>query len=139
MSNTENRSFDAVRPTVYREKGRECRVCSDTKDLNIHHLDMNRTNNSLDNLIPLCETCHHKVHHKVVDHPQIQKLQKELPEDKQPTESRTTTLCKTKVDDELNDRIEQIQDDYGHNKPDTLAQLLWLGVKRYEQQHEETQ
>jgi len=49
----------------YAEK---CAACGATTDLSwinsihIHHIDADRTNGSLENLIPLCRTCHDDVH-----------------------------------------------------------------------------
>ncbi|KKU93643.1 MAG: hypothetical protein UY53_C0004G0077 [Parcubacteria group bacterium GW2011_GWA2_50_10] len=42
-----------------------CRVCgtSDKRILCAHHLDRNRRNNALENLIWLCHNCHYLVHH----------------------------------------------------------------------------
>lgn len=42
-----------------------CRVCSTTDDriLAVHHLDKDRKNYKLENLIWLCHNCHHLVHH----------------------------------------------------------------------------
>ncbi len=43
---------------------RECVQCkiSDTRLLVVHHLDHNRTNNKLSNLVWICFNCHHLVH-----------------------------------------------------------------------------
>ena len=41
-----------------------CTWCGDTKHLLVHHLDENRYNNSLDNLICLCKRCHQALHTK---------------------------------------------------------------------------
>jgi len=51
----------------YREKaiteyGEECHGCGSTEHVLIHHRDGDRSNNNLENLIPLCEACHGKVH-----------------------------------------------------------------------------
>ena len=36
-----------------------CQLCDQESDkLDIHHIDYNKKNNALDNLIPLCKTCH---------------------------------------------------------------------------------
>ena len=42
-----------------------CRRCkiNDARVLAVHHLDRNRKNNSLDNLIWLCHNCHFLLHH----------------------------------------------------------------------------
>jgi 5-methylcytosine-specific restriction endonuclease McrA len=42
----------------------ECVVCASTRSLDVHHRDGNFQNNSPDNLIVLCRSCHLKVHHK---------------------------------------------------------------------------
>ena len=42
-----------------------CRVCNtdDKRILCVHHLDKNRKNNALENLMWLCHNCHYLVHH----------------------------------------------------------------------------
>jgi len=42
-----------------------CNVCGYgefIRSLVVHHIDGNRDNNDLDNLIPLCRSCHRKIH-----------------------------------------------------------------------------
>ena len=41
-----------------------CTWCGGTEHLLVHHLDENRYNNSLDNLICLCKRCHQALHTK---------------------------------------------------------------------------
>ncbi len=44
-----------------------CRLCK-TKDkriLTVHHVDLNRKNNDVENLTWLCHNCHHLVHHDI--------------------------------------------------------------------------
>lgn len=53
--------------TNYRERaldehGEECHVCGRGENIVVHHRDGNRANNELENLVPLCRTCHAKVH-----------------------------------------------------------------------------
>lgn len=53
--------------TQYRNKcfefhKKECIICKEDKIVEVHHLDENRENNRIDNLIPLCPT-HHKYWH----------------------------------------------------------------------------
>jgi 5-methylcytosine-specific restriction endonuclease McrA len=53
----------------YRERSfakyeHKCAVCGWDEDedvLEVHHIDENRSNNSIDNLIILCPTCHRKL------------------------------------------------------------------------------
>lgn len=53
--------------TQYRNKcfefhKKECIICKEDKIVEVHHLDENRENNKIDNLVPLCPT-HHKYLH----------------------------------------------------------------------------
>ena len=39
----------------------KCHICNSTKKLEIHHVDGNRDNNQIENLIFVCRTCHMKL------------------------------------------------------------------------------
>lgn len=40
-----------------------CYFCNSNRGLGVHHIDENRKNNILDNLIILCKSCHKKIHY----------------------------------------------------------------------------
>jgi len=40
----------------------KCSRCGTDKRIEIHHKDEDITNNSIDNLIPLCKNCHFLIH-----------------------------------------------------------------------------
>ncbi len=40
----------------------ECAKCGDTFNLSVHHMDCNRNNNRVNNLIALCSKCHRSLH-----------------------------------------------------------------------------
>jgi hypothetical protein len=42
-----------------------CKICGcrDKRVFAVHHLDRNKKNNSINNLVWLCHNCHHLVHH----------------------------------------------------------------------------
>jgi len=46
------------------KKGESCRMCGSKIDLQVHHIDENRQNNQMSNLIILCRSCHSKQHRK---------------------------------------------------------------------------
>lgn len=64
-----NHSDNVVSINNYRDKaieyyGAKCEICGDNEDsrlLDVHHIDENRDNNALDNLIVLCVKCHAKI------------------------------------------------------------------------------
>ena len=62
------KSGDGVdyRKILYRADRRElCTLCriKDKRVLAVHHVDKNRRNNSVGNLVWLCHNCHHEVHY----------------------------------------------------------------------------
>ncbi|WP_157575373.1 HNH endonuclease signature motif containing protein [Haloferax sp. Q22] len=44
------------------ELEKECAVCGSEENIHSHHIDGDRDNNSPDNLITLCASCHREVH-----------------------------------------------------------------------------
>lgn len=53
----------AYRVKCLESKGEECHLCSSTENIVVHHIDGDRTNNGLDNLIPVCRSCHTDIHY----------------------------------------------------------------------------
>jgi len=49
----------------------DCFVCRVRKAEHVHHVDKNASNNTIENLIPVCKKCHYEVFH-----PRIGKLLK---------------------------------------------------------------
>jgi len=46
----------------YRELGEICALCQKNKTVNLHHKDFDNTNDSINNLIPICKECHYQLH-----------------------------------------------------------------------------
>jgi len=44
------------------DRDKTCRKCRCSSRLDIHHIDMDKNNNNLNNLILLCKDCHRKLH-----------------------------------------------------------------------------
>lgn len=54
------------RKIAYQIFKKECALCGEKeKMIQIHHIDKNRYNNSIDNLIPTCASCHKKIHYEI--------------------------------------------------------------------------
>lgn len=43
-------------------KGEECDICGSSKTIQVHHLDRDRRNDDLENLVPLCREHHNEIH-----------------------------------------------------------------------------
>ena len=68
-----------LRRTVEVESGHSCAIknCGEHTYLEIHHIDENRNNNTLENLILLCDKHHKMAHHGIIDRKSL-KQYKEL-------------------------------------------------------------
>ena len=61
------------RKIAFNDYEHKCAVCGwneDERILEVHHIDSNRENNEIDNLIILCPTCHRKItlhYYKLID------------------------------------------------------------------------
>lgn len=78
----------------YRSRGIEahgelCEYCGTTERIVVHHRDGDRSNNSVENLIPLCLTCHAKVHNR---DPEVADLVRELGVEPSPGKGTDTTI-----------------------------------------------
>lgn len=60
-------SASSYREHCLREKGEQCKKCGASDGIEVHHIDGDRTNADLDNLIPLCRHCHRKLHRSGLD------------------------------------------------------------------------
>lgn len=60
--NNPNWKEESYRSTCFLSHKKECVVCGENKIVEVHHLDEDKNNNRIENLIPLCPT-HHKYWH----------------------------------------------------------------------------
>lgn len=54
--------WKAVRSAILDRDGQRCTICGGERDLHIHHLDCDPTNDDPANLTTLCGICHARVH-----------------------------------------------------------------------------
>lgn len=50
------------REKCLKEKRRTCYICGEKENVDVHHIDGDRTNNQLKNLVPVCRYCHIGIH-----------------------------------------------------------------------------
>lgn len=50
------------RQKCFSQKEERCDICGDTESIHVHHIDGDRSNDSIENLAPLCNSCHSSVH-----------------------------------------------------------------------------
>lgn len=63
-------SKTALQGRGYRERalyvyGNKCKCCGRSENIDIHHIDVNRRNNHIKNLIPVCRSCHKNIHYTI--------------------------------------------------------------------------
>ena len=59
--------WDEIRRLVYKRDKYKCQECGKHGKMNAHHIDYDRENNDLSNLISLCTSCHAKTNYKRLD------------------------------------------------------------------------
>jgi len=67
-SNWKGGSHHTYRRMSFLQHGEKCLACDGSKEakrIEAHHIDCDRDNNSLNNLVPLCSICHKEVHRKI--------------------------------------------------------------------------
>ncbi len=57
-----NGKWVRYRAIAFKYHGEKCVVCNFDKVIEVHHLDHDRTNNSKENLVPLCPNHHMMIH-----------------------------------------------------------------------------
>lgn len=57
----------SYREKCLNEKEEKCKLCGATDEIVVHHIDGNRENSRLQNLMPVCEGCHNEIHSKSTD------------------------------------------------------------------------
>jgi len=65
--NNPNWKESRYRSTCFLQHEKSCVICKESNIVEVHHFDGNHTNNSIENLIPLCPT-HHKYWHSRFKH-----------------------------------------------------------------------
>lgn len=75
------KNWGVIRGIVLSRDNFQCFICNGSfPHFNIHHIDKNRENNQIDNLVTLCASCHKKVelHPELLDTKNIRKFPIEI-------------------------------------------------------------
>jgi 5-methylcytosine-specific restriction endonuclease McrA len=78
-------TLESVRKRVFSRYGEVCALCGRTMEeriqgLSVHHINGNDSDNRIENLIPVCQSCHLNIHSK--DTPPFGWFYRRLPEGK---------------------------------------------------------
>lgn len=104
----------------FEENGQECEFCDETT-VDIHHIDGDPWNNSMDNLLAVCEPHHYAIHRGKDG---FEELHNELPRGKQwPGDDSSTGRWNLKgSDQDTIERFRSIKED--HDEPMTNDRML---------------
>jgi ribosome-binding protein aMBF1 (putative translation factor) len=57
-----SQSPSKYRETALVERGDECEICGSDADIRVHHVNGDRSDGSVENLLVVCDGCHRKIH-----------------------------------------------------------------------------
>jgi len=100
---------EGYRQEAIDEYGEQCENCGAVDNIVVHHRDDDRSNNRLENLIPLCAKCHGKVHGRSNEVPE---LVRDLGHRPRSPESTTVSVSETLMEylHERRNRTESYED-----------------------------
>lgn len=91
-------SFSEARRKALEEKGEGCYICdrprdySPHQDISVHHINGDDTDHRVENLLPVCQSCHKRIHRR--DTGPYKKWHEMLPDSKQLTKDDLNELYK---------------------------------------------
>jgi hypothetical protein len=102
-----------------------CNVCGGNEKLHVHHINGDRDDNRLENLIPLCQNCHHKVHCEKEPPRKIKRLQDKLPDGslRFSTTNRDADMTSIPIESEVRDDLRAAKQG-GETYSDVISRLL---------------
>jgi len=68
--NTMDLSFEEAREMAFSKKGDNCFICerdrdySNQQDISVHHINGDDTDHRVENLLPVCQQCHLRIHRR---------------------------------------------------------------------------
>lgn len=105
-----------------REKDEICEICGSDENILVHHLDGDRSNNAIENLVPVCDGCHRQIHNK---NPEVAEYVRKL--GFEPREREHTSI---EVTDEVWERLNLRKTRPGMTFNDVLRNLLDESAER---------
>lgn len=112
------------RAKCLQQKINACAVCGDSDELVVHHINGDRDNNALENLVPMCKPCHQTIHVGTDDARKYEQYRDQLPEsavrERERVEGEITTI---QVTDEIWREL-HLRKTPGDSFDDVISRLL---------------
>lgn len=126
----------------YRDKclqvhGDECIVCESSESIEVHHIDGDRANNDISNLVPLCQEHHNEVHTESLKTSYIEEWKsiRDFEEREQDSTERRSGWARInfRAPGTLLDEVDDFADERGTNRSHALRELIGEGLDDQDQ------
>jgi hypothetical protein len=105
------------------QKINACNVCGASEELLVHHINGDRSDGRLENLVLLCRSCHDTLHGAKQVPERLTQLRKQLPESSLRFGKATAENAMIQVSDELADEL-HARKSRGESYEDVIWQLI---------------
>src|SRR5215467_10355453 len=94
MAKARTRLPKMLEKRVFQQAGSRCPFCgeSEVASLQIHHIDSSPNNNTIENLILTCATCHTKITEGLISEAAVRSMKRQLVEPKNTTRKPISSL-----------------------------------------------
>jgi hypothetical protein len=102
-----------------------CNICASDDELHVHHINGDRSDNRLSNLIPLCTDCHQDLHSKPDVGEPLARLQDKLPDSSlRFSEGPEPNYVNMRIPKEVRDRLRRYKAEDGDTYGEAISELL---------------
>lgn len=109
------------RPKCLEAKGEECVICGAEENIEVHHIDGDRTNNDLSNLEPICNPHHKAIHNGDAE-------LEEYVDRLNTSSSDSMVQITVRIEKGVLNELDQLADEEGQHRSELIREYIGQGL-----------